>query len=73
MGTRSKAVEIELITDSEQRLMDAVRKYRNMVHLDNKEGQYVSRADVMDTRKVLDSIVQRFSYRSDEPAYEVET
>jgi len=59
-----KAAETELITDSEQILIDKVRAYRNMVHLDNKEGRYVSRADVMDTRKVLDSIVQRFSYGS---------
>lgn len=69
----NKAAERELITNSEQKLIDIVRGYRNTVHLDNDEGRYVSRADVMDTRKVLDNIVERFSYRSDEPANEVET
>ncbi len=58
----SKAAEEDLITSTEQSLISKVRSYRNMVHLDNREGNYVSRADVMDTRKVLDSIVQRFSY-----------
>ncbi len=57
-----KAVDQKLITPPEQSLMDKVRKYRNIVHLDNSEDSYVSRADVMDTRKVLDTIIQRFSY-----------
>ena len=63
----NKAAEDKHITEAEKRLMDSVRSYRNMVHLDNKEGSYVSRADMMDTRKVLDSIVQRFSYDEDSP------
>ena len=57
-----KATEEKLITTDEQNLMDKVREYRNVIHLNNKEDSYVSRADVMDTRKILDSIIQRFSY-----------
>lgn len=58
-----KAAEQKLITTDEQNLMNKVREYRNMIHLNNKEESYVNRADVMDTRKVLDTIIQRFSYR----------
>ena len=58
----TKAAKQKLITDHEQSLMDKVREYRNIVHLDNSEDTYVSRTDVMDTRKVLDTIIQRFSY-----------
>lgn len=60
-----KAAEDNHITEVERSLMDTIRGYRNMVHLDNNEDSYVSRADVMDTRKVLDNIVQRFSYSSE--------
>jgi len=61
-----KAAKQNLITSDEQILIDKVREYRNIIHLDNNEESYVSRADVMDTRKVLDSIIQRFSYESEE-------
>ncbi|MFK5891778.1 MAG: hypothetical protein QM504_00995 [Pseudomonadota bacterium] len=57
-----KAAAEKLIATNEQSLMDKVREYRNVIHLNNKEDSYVSRADVMDTRKVLDTIIQRFSY-----------
>ncbi len=60
-GTVSVA-ENKHITEVERSLMDTIRGYRNMVHLDNNEDSYVSRADMMDTRKALDIIVQRFSY-----------
>lgn len=61
-GLITKATQQKLITADEKILMDKVRGYRNIVHLDNNEDSYVSRADVMDTRKVLDTIIQRFSY-----------
>jgi len=62
----TRASEQELISGAEQQLIDTVREYRNMVHLDNRESRYVSRADVMDTRKALDVIVHRFSYGPEE-------
>lgn len=58
----TKAANQNLITSDEQNLIDKVREYRNIVHLDNSEDRYVSRADVMDTRKILDLIIQRLSY-----------
>jgi hypothetical protein len=47
------------IIDAETRdIMDKVRKYRNLVHSKFHERSYVSRADAMDTRTILDKLLR---------------
>lgn len=60
-----KAHSTSMITADEAALFDTVRQYRNIVHLNQADKASVSRADVMDTRKILDVIVTRLSYPAD--------
>lgn len=55
-----------VISPDEAELFDNVRRYRNLVHLNQAENEFVRREDVMDTRKMLDLIITRFSYLSSE-------
>jgi hypothetical protein len=58
----AKAQASKVITADEATLFDTVRRYRNIVHLNQADKASVSRAEVMDTRKTLDVIVTRLSY-----------
>ena len=54
-----------LISNTEMKLFNRIRTYRNIVHLGNADNYYVERIDVMDTRKALDEIITRFSKSTD--------
>ena len=56
------AKERGVISDREKTIMNKVREGRNIVHAGNSHKQYISRADAMDIRKVLDKMIERFCF-----------
>ena len=53
------------IDDKEKEIMHSVREQRNLVHLARYEKSYVSREQALNTRKVLDDMIIRFSTLSE--------
>ena len=53
-----KASETKLIDDDAKLIMHNVRSYRNIVHANRINEPYVTRADAMDTRRLLEAIIK---------------
>lgn len=54
------ANEDNIITSNQASIMHNVRKFRNIVHANNCEKDYISRKDAMDIRIVLDKLIDEF-------------
>lgn len=55
------ALKKEVITTSESEIFSSINDMRNLVHLGRIKQKFVTRADVMDSRKLLDDMIIRFS------------
>jgi hypothetical protein len=54
----SKAANNSMIDSETKRIMNIVRNYRNLIHANKHETRFVSRADAMDARIVLDKLLR---------------
>jgi hypothetical protein len=50
-----------IVTDDERDILDSARETRNLVHASKHKRNWVSRAQAMDIRKVLDTLVRSLS------------
>jgi len=57
-----KALDEGTVSEKEYNAMDRVRNLRNAVHLSRISKVYATREEAMDTRKILDDMIVRFSY-----------